>query len=293
MTLGAQGDWSFVLPFRGTKLAGLTIVAVAIAVSTVLFQTLTCNRILTPAIMGFDQLYVALQTTLVLFVGSRDLAGLDPRLRFLVEAGLMVGLSLLLFRWLFSGERRSLHMLVLAGIVFGVLFRSLSSIMQRILDPNEFSVLQDLLFATFNTVDGNLVALSAVIVAPLAIVAWRLSPQLDVLALGRDTAIGLGVDHARLASLILVMVAILVSVSTALVGPATFFGLLVANLAYVLVGDRHRASLPAAALIAIVALVGGQAILERLFGLDAALGMIVEFVGGLVFIALLLRGMAR
>ena len=39
MTLGANGQWSFVIPFRGGKLAAMLLVAYAVAVSSVLFQT--------------------------------------------------------------------------------------------------------------------------------------------------------------------------------------------------------------------------------------------------------------
>jgi len=291
MTVGARGDWSFVLPFRATKLAGMIIVGVAIAVSTVLFQTLTQNRILSPAIMGFDSLYVAIQTTLVFVVGSRDLSATDPQLRFLFEAGVMIAASMLLFRWLITERARSLHLMVLAGVVFGVLFRSLASMLQRILDPNEFSVLQDLLFASFNGIDTALLGVSALVIAVVCAAAWRMAEALDVMALGRDTAIGLGLDHRRMVDALLFMIAVLVSVSTALVGPVTFFGLLVANLAYGLTGTgRHRFTLPAAALVAVIALVGGQTLLERAFGMDTALSVIIEFVGGIVFILLLLRG---
>ncbi|WP_425373637.1 iron chelate uptake ABC transporter family permease subunit [Notoacmeibacter ruber] len=294
MTLGAKGHWDFVLPFRGTKLAGLVIVATAIAIATVLFQTITQNRILTPAVMGFDSLYVATQTAMIFFLGSHLLSGVDPRLRFMLEATLMVGLSLLLFRWLFLGGRRSLHLVVLAGLVFGIFFRSLAHLMQRILDPNEFVALQDMLFASFNTIDHQLLAVSAAMVVLIAGISIGLLPKLDVLGLGRDVAINLGIDYQRLVMRVFVMIAVLVSISTALVGPVTFFGLLVANLAYQAVDtDRHRYTLPAAVLVAIIALVGGQTILERLFGFDTALSIIIEFVGGLAFIILLYRNVSR
>jgi len=89
-------------------------------------------------------------------------------------------------------------------------------------------------------------------------------------------------------------VAVLVSVSTALVGPVTFFGLLVATLAHSLVSNsKHRYVLPAAILLGIIALVGGQTLLERVFAFDTALSIIIEFLGGIVFIALVLRRSAR
>lgn len=294
MTVGTRGDWGFVLPFRLVKLAGMAVVGIAIAVSTVLFQTLTQNRILSPAIMGFDSLYVAIQTALVLVLGSRELSAADPQLRFLFEAGVMIAASMLLFRWLIATRGHSLHLMVLAGVVFGVLFRSLSSTLQRILDPNEFSVLQDLLFASFNSVDTTLLGVSALAVVIVSAIAWHMTAALDVMALGREAAIGLGLDYYRTVNALLFMIAILVSVSTALVGPVTFFGLLVANLAYGLTGTgRHRFTLPAAALIAMIALAGGQTLLEHAFGMGAALSVIIEFVGGIVFILLLLRGSWR
>ncbi len=294
LTVGAVGPWEFVLPFRATKLAALGLVAVAVAVSTVLFQTVTDNRILTPSIMGFDTLYVLVQTVLVFTLGSRVTAGLDPRLRFVAEVVLLVAFAGLLFRWLFAGRRHSLHLLLLVGIVLGVLFRSLSTFLQRLIDPNEFAVLQRSLFATFNAVEPHLLGVSAVLVAVALAVAHRVRHALDVLLLGRENAVMLGVDHRRVVTTVLVVVAVLVAVSTALVGPVTFFGLLVAALAHQVVGShRHRHVVPAAVLLAVVCLVGGQTVLERVLGHETALSVVIEFLGGLVFIGLLLRDARR
>lgn len=294
MTLGARGSWAFVISFRGKRLLALVLVAYAIAVSTVLFQTVTNNRILTPSIMGFDALYVLVQTSIVFFLGAHMLALADPYSRFLMEVALMAGFAWLLFRWLFLGEERSLYLLILVGIVFGIFFRSLSVFMQRILDPNAFQVLQDALFASFQNVDTTLLWGSFALVGAVTLVLARISHTFDVLSLGRAQAISLGVDYPRTVMTILTSVAVLVAVSTALVGPITFFGLLVASLARALIGDsRHRNVLPAAVLLGIVALVGGQTALERVFSFDTALSIIVEFLGGLVFIILVIRGATR
>jgi iron complex transport system permease protein len=294
MTLDAKGSWSFILPFRGAKLLGMLLVAYAIAVSTILFQTITNNRILTPSIMGFDALYALIQTILVFFLGAQATSALDPRLLFVAECGAMVLFSCLLYRWLFSGAVRSLHVLMLVGIIFGILFRSISSFLQRVIDPNDFIVLQDRLFASFNSFDTGLLALSAVLISAASLGAWRLFHTYDILSLGRENAITLGVDHRRVTTQILVLIAIFVSVSTALVGPVTFFGLLVASLAHQMMPlSLHRFTLPAAILAAIISLVGGQLVLERLFAFDTAVGIVIEFAGGLVFLILLVRGKTR
>jgi len=294
MTIGAKGSWSFILSFRGTKLAAMVLVAYSIAVSTVLFQTVTNNRILTPSIMGFDALYILIQTVIVFFFGAVHIDWIGPNMRFITETVVMVLFAGSLYYWLFSGAARSLHLVMLVGIICGVFFRSLSNLMQRMLDPDLFAVLQDRFFASFNTINADILTLSAIIVAAVSLYGWRLLHVFDVLALGREPAINLGVDHRRVVRLILLMVTVLVAVSTALVGPITFFGLLVANLAYMLAGSgKHRVVLPIAVLLAIICIVGGQTILERAFAFNTALSVIIEFLGGLVFIILLVRGNAR
>lgn len=294
LTVGAKGPWSFVLPFRGTKLVAMLLVGYAIAVSTVLFQTVTANRILTPSIMGLDMLYVLIQTSLVFLIGSGTAAALSPSVLFLAQAAAMIGFSGVLYLWLFSGRAQSLHLIVLVGLVLGVLFRSLSSLMHRIMAPNEFVILQDRLFANFNTIDTNVLAVAAAVVLAASLYGWRRIRHFDVLLLGRDPAIALGVDYKVIVSEILIIVAVLVSVSTALVGPTTFFGLLVASLAYRTAGsEKHTQLLPVAALIAILLLVGGQLILEKLLAFDTALSIVIEFAGGIAFIVLILRRSSR
>lgn len=294
MTLGANGQWSFVLPFRGTKLAAMLLVAYAIAVSSVLFQTITHNRILTPSIMGFDALYVLIQAVVIFVFGLNATAQWAPAWKFLAEVVIMTAFAVALFRWLFTDAARSLHLVILVGIVFGLLFRSLSSFMIRLIDPNEFLVLQDRLFASFNSIQTELLAVSAITVLAASVVAWRLRHTYDVLALGRDVAINLGVPTTRVIMLTLILVAILVSVATALVGPVTFFGLLVSNLAYMAMkSDRHHITVPAAVLFAIIFLVGGQTILERVLALNTAVSVVIEFIGGLMFILLVIRRIER
>ncbi len=294
MTIESRGNWDFVLPFRGRKVLAMMVVGWSIAVSTVVFQTITGNRILTPSIMGFDALYMLIQTCAVFFLGSASLVAIDNRLRFGAEVIAMTGFSLALYWWLFIKADRGIDLLMLIGIVFGVMFRSVTNLLQRVIDPAEFAVLQDIGFASFNAVDETLLGVTTVLVIAVSLVIWRMRYELDAVSLGRYTATSLGVDYRRSVMLTLVMVSVLVSVSTALVGPITFFGLLVAHLAYLLIGSpHHRFILPAAAAVAVITLVAGQLVLERVFTFNTSLSIIIEFAGGLTFIALLLRGRAK
>jgi len=118
----------------------------------------------------------------------------------------------------------------------------------------------------------------------------RFTKYLDVLSLGKDQAVNLGVDYDYVVKRLLVVVAILISVSTALVGPITFLGLLVVNVAYQLFSTyKHTYLILGSVLISIVALIGGQLIVERVFTFSTTLSVIINFIGGVYFIYLLLK----
>jgi iron complex transport system permease protein len=286
-----KGNVGYVLTRRSVKLAAMLLVAVAVGVSTLLFQTVTANRILTPSIMGFDALFILLQTVLTFTLGAATVMAAPPALRFGLEIILMVAFSAVLYRWMFTGATRSLHLLLLVGIILGSLFRGFSSLLQRLMEPSEFIILQDLFFASFNNVEPSLLGVSAVIIAVVCGAVWKSRHTLDVLALGREIAINVGVDHRRAVMRILLACSLLVAVSTALVGPVTFFSLLVVSLAYQLCrGFSLSSLLPVVVLLGIIALVGGQLVLERVFGFATALSVVIEFAGGILFLFLLLKG---
>jgi iron complex transport system permease protein len=283
-------DWDFALPLRGRKVLATFVVGVAIAHASVIFQTVTNNRILTPSIIGFDSLYMLIQTVIVFFFGAIALTTLDPTLHFMLNVAGMILFAGLLYRWLFQREGRNLYFLVLVGIIFGTLFGSATTFMQMVIDPNEFTVLQDRMFASINQVNEDLLVVSTIVIIAAVGYSLRYVPPLDVISLGREHAINLGVAHSKVVNRVMVVIAILVSVSTALVGPITFFGLLVANLAYQLMQTyRHTYLIPAAALMSVIALVGGQLLVERVFTFSTSLSVIINFVGGIYFIYLLLK----
>lgn len=294
MTLGARGNWGFVLPFRGTRLAALLLVGMAVSTSTVLFQTITRNRILTPSIMGFDALYVLILTAAVYLLGGHGVMRLPATGIFLVNAGLLVLASLALFGTLLGRAGHDLMRMVLTGIIFGTLFRSLTSFLQRMIDPNEFAVIQVGSYARFTQIETDLLAVSAAVLIAAMAAAWAMRHRLDVIALGHDAAINLGEDPRRGQVQALVLVAVLVSVSTALVGPVAFLGLLVVSLARLITPTPfHSVLLPSAGLTAGIVLVGGQTLMERVLALSTPLPVIIDLAGGFVFLFLLLKGLRR
>lgn len=290
MTVNLHGNIRYILVHRAQILATMLLVAFAGGITTLLFQTVTHNRILTPSVMGLEALFILLQTAMVFFVNVQGLAMLGAAGKFAVETLLLVGFSSLLFRWLLGGVGVNLHRVLLVGLVCGTLFRSLATLLQRLLSPGEFAILQSRLFATFTRATPEILSVAAVIILIVAVVVWRMRFELDAIALGRNTALNLGIAYRPRVTLILLLVALLVAASTALVGPLTFFGLLVANLSYSLIGSwRHRYLLPGVVLLGAVMLVAGQLILERLLHMAGTLSVVIEFVGGALFLYLLIK----
>ena len=290
MTYDIQGSVSFALELRAKKLLAMTLVATGLATAAVLFHTMTGNRILTPALIGLDSLYILIQSVSVAMFGALTFISFDERLRFAFAVTVMVGFVLLLDAVFLRRAVADLPLMVLGGIVLGGMLSSLTAFVVRMLDPNEFLVLEDLFFASFTLVNDELLVVSCIAIGVALAAVARMRPVLDVLALGRPTAISLGVDYDRANRRLIVVIAVLVAIPTALVGPLAFLGLLAANATYELTKTfRHHVTIPVSALAGAAMLVVAQFVLEELFDFATRPSIIVGFVGGLAFIALVLR----
>ena len=294
LTLNVNGYWDFALPLRCKKLLALMVVGYAIGVSTLLFQTLTHNPILTPSLLGVDSLYVLLHRLLVFFLGAMSFTSINPITKFTLEIVLMFGASLLLFQVLFSKSSQDLTRLILVGVIFGVLFRSLSALIARLINPDDFVVVQSASYAQFNTVNPQLLSISLFICAISAVFIWRWRYQCDVLMLGKSQAINLGINYQRLAFGLLTVIAVLVATATALVGPVTFFGLLVCALTNRIARHMyHSERLILVSLVAMICLVLGQTVFEQVLGMAGVLSVVIELAGGLVFLILIFMTQRR
>src|SRR5690625_1482311 len=285
-----SGNISYILPRRLIKVIAIILTGGAIAFSTTIFMTITHNRILTPSVMGLDSLYLLIQVFIIFIFGSQSLVMMSSNINYLLSVGIMILFSFVLFRLLFRGENNNIYFLLLIGVILGTFFGSFTSFMQVLIDPNEFMVAQDRMFASINNVNEDLVYLSLILIILTTLYFIRFYKYLDVLALGKDQAINLGVPYEYVVKRLLIIVAILISIATALIGPITFLGLLVVNVAYEFLKTyRHFYLILGSILISIIALIGGQFIVEKIFAFQTPISVIINFIGGVYFIYLLLK----
>ena len=113
---------------------------------------------------------------------------------------------------------------------------------------------------------------------------------LDGLTLGKDQAINLGVDYDRSIRRLLLGVTLFIAVATAMVGPISFIGLIIANLSMQLLKTyRHTQLVLGSVLFGMIVLVGGQLIVEHVFSYTIPISVFISLGGGIYFLYLLLR----
>lgn len=288
------GSWHYTMNLRARQLGALAVAGVSVGVSSVAFQTVAGSRILTPGVMGFDALYVLVQTLVVVAVGSTATVLLPAAPRAVLNTLLLVGFGLLLFAAIFRRGTTHLLALVLVGLVLGTMFASMTSFASRMLSPDDYLTLQEVMFASFNTVDASVLTVMAVITALACAAMVPSLRRLDVLQLGHDPAVTLGLNYRATVLRVLVLITVLVATSTAMVGPMTFLGLIVANLAHgLLATHRHRWLVAAAALIGVICTILGQLVVARIFDQTVPLSVVINVVGGCYFLFLIQRTVRR
>ncbi len=275
---------------RMVAIVAMMIAAACQSLSTVAFQSTTNNRIITPSLLGFEALYSTIHTSTMFFFGARAFISLTNVQSFVFQVIAMVTMCLVLYGWLLSGKYGNLQLMLLVGVIMGTGLRSLSSFMRRLLAPSEFDVLQARLFGSVNNADASyfVVAIPAVLLAAGLIIAH--SKKLNVLTLSKDVCTSLGVNHKFSTIYILILVSILMSISTALVGSLTFFGFLVATLSYQFAPTYdHRYIFPMALAMGFLVLTASYFFMNHIFNAQGVVSIIIEMFGGITFLIVILR----
>lgn len=289
MPLGSQGWWR-IAEMRMTQLIVIALVSFCQAIATIAFQTVTYNRILTPSIMGFESLYTLVNTSAVFFFGAAGASMVMGGWQYLGTVAVMIGFAAVLYGWLFAGKRGNLQVMLLVGIILGGALGAVSTFMQRLMTPSDFDVLLARLIGSISNADRSEIPWALALAVIFGVLLWMRSTKLNLIGLGRETAINLGGNHKRESIIALILIAGLMAVSTSLVGPMMFLGFLIAMLTYQLADTYdHRLLFPMGWLIGFVILTGSYFILKNVFYAEGSVGIIIEVVGGSFFLYYIMR----
>ncbi len=282
--------FDYAMYIRLPKLVTMVIAAFCIGTASIVFQSIIRNRIVTPCLLGMNSLYILIHTSIVFFFSGSSIFAANKYVSFLTDVALMGLLGTFIYGTLFKKTKYNILYVLLAGTVLATFFTSVSNTMIRVMDPNEYDKMLSELVAGFDHVNAELIYMSLGLIAIIVFIFWKDLKLLDVITLGKNQAINLGVDYDKTIKRLLIAVTFFITIATALVGPISFLGLIIANLAREFFKTyKHSYLMTGAFLMGVVVLLGGQTLIEHVFGFGTQISVFINLFGGLYFLFLVLN----
>lgn len=280
----------FALSLRIPKLLAMILAAICISISTYVFQTIVSNYLITPSLLGMNSLYLLIQTGIVFVLGSSSYLFTNQYISFVFVLIIMSIISIFLYSYLFKKTDYNIVYILLIGTILSTLFNSMQKSMIRVMDPNEYDSLLNSLVASFSNIKSDLILIGYILVIVLLICFRKDFKNLDVMSLGKNISINLGIDYDKESQTLLLIVSILVAISTALVGPITFLGLIVVSIIRNIINSfRYNILMTGSAILGIVILLFSQLIIEHIFKYSIPVSVFINIFGGLFFLYLLIK----
>lgn len=280
----------YAMKIRTPKLIVMLITAFAIGGASIVFQSIINNTIVTPCLLGMNSLYTLIHTAVYFFAGATSIFVYNANASFAMDLVLMGITATVIYSYLFKKTKHNVLYVLLIGTVLTSFFSSIQNTLTRIMDPNEYDSLLSTLVASFSNINSEIIVFSIVILAALVFVFRKDLALLDVLTLGKDQAINLGVDYDRSIRRLLLGVTLCIAVATAMVGPISFIGLIIANLSRQLSRTyRHTQLILGSAMFGMIVLIWGQLLVEHVFTYTIPISVFISVGGGIYFLYLLLR----
>lgn len=284
-----QKLFDYAMKIRTPKLIAMLITAFAIGGASMVFQSIINNTIVTPCLLGMNSLYTLIHTAVVFFAGSGSVLAVNSNVAFGVDLILMGITATIIYSYLFKKTKYNVLYVLLIGTVLTSFFSSIQTTLTRVMDPNEYDSLLNTLVASFSNINSEIIVFSVIVLGTVAFALRKDLALLNVITLGKDQAINLGVDYDRCIRRLLLGVTLFIAVATAMVGPISFLGLIIANLARQLLRTyRHGQLILGSALFGMVVLVGGQFLVEHVFAYAIPVSVFITVGGGIYFLYLLL-----
>ena len=279
----------YAMKIRTPKLIVMILTAFAIGGASIVFQSVINNRIVTPCLLGMNSLYTLIHTAVVFFAGSSSILAANANLSFAADLIIMGVTATLIYSYFFKKTKHNVLYVLLIGTVLTSLFSSIQTTLTRVMDPNEYDNLLNTLVASFSNINTEIIIFSVIVLGVVIAFLGKDLSVLNVLTLGKNQAINLGVNYDRSVRRLLLGVTLFIAVATAMVGPISFLGLIIANLSRQLLKTyKHSFLMLGSALFAIIVLVGGQLIVEQVFTYSVPISVFITVGGGIYFLYLLL-----
>ncbi|MBN1038367.1 iron ABC transporter permease [Clostridium botulinum] len=263
------------------------ICGAGLAICGVLMQCVTKNPIAEPYILGISS-GASCGAVFVIVLGGMSSIGINS-----VGAGAFVG-SLISGILVFvigtqMGKTTSTTRLVLSGMAISTIFSALTNLL--IYSAENSNQAKSALFWTVGSLGGakwEVLLFPFIILVVVIIGALVMSKSLDILLLGDDSAIILGINIKLIKSIILILATLLTSALVSITGAIGFIGLVVPHICRTITGSDHKKLIVLSSLIGAIFLIASDIIARGLFPpIEIPIGIITSLVGGPFFLYLI------
>lgn len=275
--------WSVRLP----RIILALLVGAALGGAGTAYQALLRNPLADPYILGVSggaALGSAVAVALRLPFGMAVLAAIALSLMS------MIGI----YRFAAGPGKVYTHALLLTGVVFNAFAFAGIMFLHTILPVERSQEILFLLMGNLSYAEGPALMVLAIAVPVGLSVLMRLSPAMNAITLGDETASSLGMNLRRFQAGVFFAGSLMVGVSVAVSGLIGFVGLFVPHMVRLLGGSDHRYGLPASALTGALFLLAADTAARSVFGGSAfqtelPVGIITALIGAPCFVFLLRR----
>lgn len=180
--------------------------------------------------------------------------------------------------------------LVLSGTAIGYLFTAMVSLLKYVADVD---ALPDLVFWSMGSLSGILwdkLLIMAVVVVACFIVMMRYAWDLNVMALGEEAAVSLGVNFKKVRMIAFIISTLLTAVTVSFTGVIGFVGLIAPHVTKMIVGSDFRYTLPVSSAVGALLLLLSDTVGRTVLGAtQLPVGIITSFIGVPFFLYLVAR----
>ena len=282
-------DERIVLLTRGPRVLLAALCGGGLALAGAAMQGIFRNPLAAPELLGISS-GAGFGGALALVLGFSSGA--------LIGAAFAAGLAALVLVGLVArvGGRSDTTTIVLAGVIIGAFFSALVSMVLLFADPDHsLPAIVFWLMGSFSATTWERLTLAAPAIGAGSVVLWMMRFRINVLSLGEEEAVALGVPVERDRWLIFIAVAVVVGATVAVAGVVGWVALVIPHVARMVVGHDHRRLLPASFLLGAAYLCLIDTAARSATVAELPLGMLTALVGA-PFVAFLLRrlhGMER
>lgn len=267
------------------------LVGTALATAGTILQGVTKNDLADSGILGINSGAALFVVVYMFLMNGNVYEGMSNFTIFTMPivalSGALFGaflIYILAFKKGISSQR-----LLLIGIGINVAFTSILTIFQLKFTTQEFNRVMAWTSGSIWGSNWNYVIAILPFIAIFMVFSIYKSRYLDVLNLGDEISIGLGINVEKEKRRLIVYAVILSGVATSVAGSISFLGLVSPHIGRKLVGPKHKRLIPISALIGTLIILVADTISRNLLApIEIPVGIVISIIGVPYFIYLML-----